>query len=334
MYDWHNYGRDVIGARSDVENVDIGRLQAFYRLYYQPDNATLIVAGSFDSARVLRRVAASFGAIPKPRRTLPSQYTLDPAQDGQRSVMLRRVGGAPLVFAGYHVPPAGIPMRRPDLLARSSSATRPRAACRYKRLTEKQLAASTFGESFGLAEPSVLLLGAQLPPGADPQPAARAAMLETIESFASEPVSEAEAARPRQWLKNWEQTFNNPEAVGMVLSGRWRRATGACSSSRATACDASWPTCSAWPCSALIPDNRTAATYPPPPTSRSARRAAAHRHGAGDEGLRSRPRRRPRAEAFAATPANIDATQRFEIGGLKAAVVAKATPGQAVRSRC
>ena len=57
MYDWHNYGKDVIGARSDVENVDIGRLQAFYRLYYQPDNATLIVAGSFDSARVLRRVS-------------------------------------------------------------------------------------------------------------------------------------------------------------------------------------------------------------------------------------------------------------------------------------
>ena len=52
MYDWHNYGKDVIGARSDVENVDIGRLQAFYRLYYQPDNATLIVAGSFDSALV------------------------------------------------------------------------------------------------------------------------------------------------------------------------------------------------------------------------------------------------------------------------------------------
>ncbi len=47
-YEWHNYGNSTIGARSDVEGVDIGRLQAFYRAYYQPDNATLIVAGDFD----------------------------------------------------------------------------------------------------------------------------------------------------------------------------------------------------------------------------------------------------------------------------------------------
>ena len=43
-FDWHNYGNLTIGARSDIENVDIGRLQAFYRIYYQPDNAVLIVA--------------------------------------------------------------------------------------------------------------------------------------------------------------------------------------------------------------------------------------------------------------------------------------------------
>ena len=51
MYQWHNYGKSIIGARTDVENVDIGRLQAFYRRYYQPDNATLIVSGTFDPAR-------------------------------------------------------------------------------------------------------------------------------------------------------------------------------------------------------------------------------------------------------------------------------------------
>src|SRR5678815_1112617 len=57
MFDWHNYGKSTIGARSDVENVDIPRLQAFYRQYYQPDNATLIVAGRFDTAAVLGRIA-------------------------------------------------------------------------------------------------------------------------------------------------------------------------------------------------------------------------------------------------------------------------------------
>ncbi|WP_341892644.1 pitrilysin family protein, partial [Variovorax sp. YR752] len=159
MYDWHNYGKDVIGARSDVENVAIARLQAFYRQYYQPDNATLIVSGAFDSARVLRRVAATFGKLPRPKRTLPAQYTLDPAQDGERSVTLRRTGGAPLIFAGYHMPPASHPdSAAGDLLALILGDTP--SGRLHKALTEKQLAAGTFGESFGLAEPSALLLGA------------------------------------------------------------------------------------------------------------------------------------------------------------------------------
>src|SRR5512140_303160 len=44
----HGYGHLPIGSRSDIENVPIERLQAFYRTYYQPDNAVLLVAGKFD----------------------------------------------------------------------------------------------------------------------------------------------------------------------------------------------------------------------------------------------------------------------------------------------
>ena len=53
MYDWHNYGNSTIGARSDIENVRIENLQAFYRTYYQPDNAVLTIAGKFDEAKAL-----------------------------------------------------------------------------------------------------------------------------------------------------------------------------------------------------------------------------------------------------------------------------------------
>ncbi|MCR8526425.1 insulinase family protein, partial [Escherichia coli] len=52
-YDWHSYGRSTIGNRSDIENVRIANLQAFYRTWYQPDNAVLLVAGKFDPARTL-----------------------------------------------------------------------------------------------------------------------------------------------------------------------------------------------------------------------------------------------------------------------------------------
>jgi zinc protease len=56
-YDWHSYGRATIGNRSDIENVGIDNLRAFYHLYYQPDNALLLIAGKIDAARTLQWVA-------------------------------------------------------------------------------------------------------------------------------------------------------------------------------------------------------------------------------------------------------------------------------------
>ena len=98
---WHNYGNPIIGERADIEKVPIEKLQAFYRTWYQPDNAVLLVAGHFDEARALERVAQHFGAIPKPARALPTFYTDEPTQDGERSVTLERVGDQQMVVALY-----------------------------------------------------------------------------------------------------------------------------------------------------------------------------------------------------------------------------------------
>src|SRR5690554_4961135 len=106
---WHNYGNSTIGARSDVENVDIAQLRAFYHQYYQPDNAVLIVSGQFEPEATLQTIAEAFGAIPRPTRTLPPEYTVEPVQDGERQVSLRRHGGSPLIAAMFHAPAAGSP---------------------------------------------------------------------------------------------------------------------------------------------------------------------------------------------------------------------------------
>ena len=107
-YLWHNYGNSTIGARADVENVPIDRLQAFYRKYYQPDNAVLVVAGRFEPARAIEIIEEKFGVIPRPDRTGANQlfetYTAEPAQDGERTVTLRRVGDFQLAMAAYHIP--------------------------------------------------------------------------------------------------------------------------------------------------------------------------------------------------------------------------------------
>ena len=105
MYLWHNYGKSTIGARSDIENVPIPRLQAFYRNHYQPDNAVLTVAGQIDETKTLALIARHFGAIARPARKLQALYTQEPVQDGERSVRLERVGDVQAVMAGFHVPP-------------------------------------------------------------------------------------------------------------------------------------------------------------------------------------------------------------------------------------
>src|SRR5688572_23940412 len=103
---WHNYGNLTIGARADLERVPIERLQAFYRHFYQPDNAVLVVAGKIDEAKTLALVDRTFSPIPKPTRQLRKTYTAEPVQDGERHVTLRRVGEVQALLAIYHVPPA------------------------------------------------------------------------------------------------------------------------------------------------------------------------------------------------------------------------------------
>ena len=334
MYQWHNYGKSTIGARADVENVDIGRLQAFYRQYYQPDNATLVVAGKFDAAQVLAWVAELFGPIPRPQRVLRPTYTVDAAQDGERTLTLRRKGGTPFVIAAWHALPAGHPdaMAVQALAAVLGNAPSGRL---HKRLVEPQLAASTFGFAWGLAEPAPLMLGMQLAPGQDVD-RARSALLATIEQLATEPITADELARVRtQWLNDWDQGFANPERVGVALStaignGDWRLYFLDRDRMRALKLADVQRVALAY----LTPDNRTVGTYLPTdapqraPAPALVDTAAQLKDYRGDAAL-------AQAEAFDAIPANLDArtVTRTLASGLQVALLPKGTRGNAVQAR-
>jgi zinc protease len=330
MYDWHSYGHSTIGARADVENVDIPRLQAFYRLYYQPDNATLTVSGKFDPARVLQWVGAAFGAIPKPARALPVLYTLDPVQDGERSVLLRRVGGTPLVQAGYHVP-AG-PTRdyaAVELLTVIFGDTP--SGRLYKRLTQQQLASGVGSYSFALSDPGAMFVDAQLAPGQDVDKA-RAELLATVESIAREPITADELARAKlKWLKDWEQSFTDPETVGIAMSesisqGDWRLFF----LTRDRVRDLQLADVQRVAEQYLVASNRTVGTYLP--TDQPVRAPVPARVDLAQQMQEFKAQAAAaKVEAFDATPANIDArTQTFAIGGVKGALLPKGTRGGAV----
>lgn len=101
-YMWHNYGNSPIGSKEDIERVKVPALRTFYEKYYQPDNATLIIAGKFDEENALKYVAEKFSVLPKSGRKFAT-YTVEPAQDGEKTVELNRAGETKIIAAAYHV---------------------------------------------------------------------------------------------------------------------------------------------------------------------------------------------------------------------------------------
>jgi zinc protease len=222
----HNYGNPTIGYRSDIEAVPIDRLQAFYRTWYQPDNALVTIGGRFDEAQALRLVEKHFGAIPRPKRALPALYTVEPVQDGERSVTLRRSGDIQIVAAIYRIP-AGADPGYPaiDLLAQIYG--RAATGRLHRALVQKGLASSVWGYEQMMRDPGMASFGAVLPrDGA--LDAARDAMLAALEGAGREPITDAEVERARTALLNdIERSQLDPAALWQLLPeyaalGDWR----------------------------------------------------------------------------------------------------------------
>ncbi|MEP7154507.1 MAG: pitrilysin family protein [Betaproteobacteria bacterium] len=226
MFLWHNYGKSTIGARSDIENVPIPRLQAFYRNHYQPDNAVLVIAGRIDEAKTLVLLAKHFGGLAKPKRVLQALYTQEPVQDGERSLTLERVGDVQAVMAGFHVPPMAHPDYALTVLLTDVLANTPSGRL-HKTLVETKKATSIASYNFENRDPSVLLLWAELRKEQSLDEA-KPVFLKTLESFAKSPVTTEEADRAKsKHLKNIDLVTNSSVNLATQLSeaigaGDWR----------------------------------------------------------------------------------------------------------------
>jgi len=98
------YHHSTIGWRSDIENVSIEKLRAFYDTYYWPNNATVTVAGDFDAATALQIVRQSYGGIPRSPQAIPDVYTQEPEQSGARRLVVKRPGELGSVLIAHKVP--------------------------------------------------------------------------------------------------------------------------------------------------------------------------------------------------------------------------------------
>lgn len=337
-FQWHNYGKSTIGARSDVEQVDIEQLRNFYQLYYQPDNAVLIVSGQFDSDSTLERINQQFSAIPKPERTLPPEYTEEPVQHGARSVTIRRQGGSPLIAALYHTPAEADPQFMPLSLGVSVLADTP-SGLLYKNLVEKNLATSVFGYAAGLRQPGYALFMAELNDEMDQEKA-----LQTLnQSLETQPIeiNTADLDRVRnQWLNGWSQTYADSGSLAAALSegassGDWRLFFWQRDQVENTQPTQVQEAIKTW----LVADNRTNGVYIPTEQTARAPLAQSADTAALLEGYEGKVLAEQK-ESFEPTPENINAqTQRYvldlgeELGEIELALLPKPTRGDRVEAQ-
>jgi zinc protease len=225
-YTFHNYGKSTIGSRSDIENVPIQRLDAFYHKFYQPDNALLTVAGQFDVSRALALVAEFFGPIPRPQRVLEKTYTVEPTQEGERNVTLRRIGDTQAIMIVYHTPAAS----HPDTAALDVVATilgdTPSGRL-YKAVVENKKATNVGADEFELHDPGFLMADVMLRQEQSIDDA-REAALKAIASLVDEPPSKEEVERAKaKILKQYDLDLANSQTIGLTISeyaasGDWR----------------------------------------------------------------------------------------------------------------
>lgn len=227
---WHNYGNSTIGARADIENVPIERLQNFYRRYYQPDNALLVVAGKFDPAKTLRLIEDKFSRIPRPDRSgvlkLYPTYTAEPTQDGERHVTLRRVGDIKVAMTLYHVPNGAHPDYAAIDVLSQILGDAPSGRL-YKALVEPKIATDVGAFAFQLKEPGVLLTYARVKKD-DDLGKATSTLADALADVVKNPASADEVSRAKaQLLKNIELNLTRSDNTGLEISewaamGDWR----------------------------------------------------------------------------------------------------------------
>ena len=99
----HPYRWPTIGWKSDVEGMSRWDLYSFYRRYYGPNNATIVVAGDFDEASVLRSIREKFGGM-KSGPSVGRLRTVEPEQLGERRIRLEKGGETPYLLLAYHAP--------------------------------------------------------------------------------------------------------------------------------------------------------------------------------------------------------------------------------------
>jgi zinc protease len=209
----HPYRHPTIGWQADLETMTRDDLFGHYRRFYTPSNATLVIVGDVDPDDVLRRVEQQFGGIAGHER--PARRTaVEPRQEAERRVTLRKEGTTAYWKAVYHAPAFGDPAFFPLLVAdavlsggaglniwSAGRVSRPQRSSRlYRRLVDSGLASSVHGAVMPTAQPFLYAVNATVSAGRT-LAAVEDAVLGEVDRLAREGITERELDKAKAQLR-------------------------------------------------------------------------------------------------------------------------------------
>ena len=174
----HPYKHPTIGSMKDLEAASIEDVRDFFRTYYVPNNATLVLVGDFDTKEATELVQQYLGRIPKSTKPVPRDIPKEPPQTKERRVRLEESWPLPAVVVAHHITFDGHPDSYPLHIASKVLSDGESSRIYRKLVYEKQLALAAFGGGNIIEDPNLFFAVAIVQPGQKPEEAVNALIAE------------------------------------------------------------------------------------------------------------------------------------------------------------
>jgi zinc protease len=230
-YTVHPYRRPVVGWMQDIEKLTRQDLVDFYRLYYAPNNAFIVVSGDFSTAELLPKIKAAYEKIPR-APDAPKVNVTEPEQKGERRVTFKKEAELPFITVYYHAPNYADPDAFAlDLLSVVLAGGRS-SRLHHELVYKKRLASGIDSDYSALSiDPAGFSVSAQLMPGKEPAELEREIDRE-LERVKNDLVSDKELQKAKNQVEAafifaQDSIFGQAMKIGYYeIVGGWREMNG------------------------------------------------------------------------------------------------------------
>jgi zinc protease len=184
----HPYKHPTIGSMKDLEAASIADVRDFFRTYYVPNNATVVLVGDFNTKEAQELVTRYLGRVPKSDRPVPRDIPKEPPQTKERRVRLEENWPLPAVVVAHHITFDGDPDSYPLHIASKVLSDGQSSRIQRKLVYEKQLALAAFGGGNIIEDPNLFYAVAIVQPGHTTEETIDALIAE-LDQLRAEPIS-------------------------------------------------------------------------------------------------------------------------------------------------